>query len=116
MVHNLKLTPKIQAELALTYTTPSIQGIYQVRRQWIVDASIVIKLFKEKGKLKIDFSDVFYTNQGRVTIDLFDQHAGFVNYNDSRKIRLNFTYKFGGNYTPTKRKTSNEEERNRAAK
>jgi outer membrane receptor protein involved in Fe transport len=116
MVHNLKLTPKIQAELALTYTTPSIQGIYQVRRQWIVDASIVIKMLNEKGKLKIDFSDLFYTNQGRVIIDLFDQHAGFVNYNDSRKIRLNFTYKFGGNYTPTKRKTSNEEERNRAAK
>jgi hypothetical protein len=116
MVHNLKWNSRIQSELALTYTTPSIQGIYQVHRQWIVDASIVIKLLHEKGKLKIDFSDLFYTNQGRVTIDLFDQHAGFVNYNDSRKIRLNFTYKLGGNYTPAKRKTSNEEERNRAIK
>lgn len=116
MVHNLKLTPRIQSEFAFTYTSPSIQGIYQVRRQWIADASVVIKLLAGKGKLKIDFSDLFYTNQGRVTIDLFDQHAGFVNYNDSRKIRLNFTYRFGGNFTPTQRKTSNEEERNRATK
>jgi iron complex outermembrane recepter protein len=116
MVHNLKLTPNIQSEFAFTYTSPSIQGIYQVRRQWIADASLVFKVLKGKGKLKMDFSDIFYTNQGRVTIDLFDQHAGFVNYNDSRKIRLNFTYRFGGTYAPTQRKTSNEEERNRATK
>ena len=73
------------------------------------------KLFHNKGSLKLNFRDVFYTriNKGIIS-SIKNAYATYSNWFDSQMIGLSFSYSFGkSNSGPRNRSSATETEQNR---
>jgi len=60
-----------------------------------VSAGIGKQVLKNKGTLKFNVRDIFYTNKATGDINFENTMAHFVNTRDSRVASLSFTYRFG---------------------
>ena len=73
------------------------------------------KLFQNKGSLKLNFRDVFYTriNKGVIS-SIRNAYATYRNWFDTQMIGLTFSYSFGKNGSgPRNRSSATEAEQNR---
>lgn len=83
------------AELAGSYQSTVLSGQFLVEPIGAVRAGISGKILKEKGSLKLNVSDVFYTNQIEGTIrNIANSSANWFSYLDSRVVTLAFSYRF----------------------
>jgi len=87
------------------------------RPQWALAAGVQKNVLKNKGTIKMNATDIFWTNLPRATITypgtyIENWHA----YRESRVANISFTYKFGNNKVQgaRRRTTGSEEERQRA--
>ncbi len=83
------------------------------RSQWGLAAGGQKTVLKGKGTLRLNVTDIFWTNRPRATVKyegsyLENWHA----YRESRVANLSFTYRFGNNKVQAARKrtTASEEE------
>ncbi|MBC9934899.1 outer membrane beta-barrel protein [Chitinophaga qingshengii] len=96
--NSLKLGKRIRLEVIADYKSPITYGTVEFfRSQFYVDLGMSYSLFGKRANLKLGISDVFNT---------LDQHIRSVipavNYsinqkNETRVVRLTFTYRFGNN-------------------
>jgi len=72
-------------------------------------------LFDNKANLKINVSDVFRTRNSNVTIAQDDINLFVEQWNDTRRVSVNFSYRFGNQKVKAarKRSTAAEEESGR---
>jgi iron complex outermembrane recepter protein len=83
------------AELAGNYQSTVLSGQFLVQPIGAVRAGISRKIMKEKGSLKLNVSDVFYTNQIEGTIrNIANSSANWFSYLDTRVVTLAFSYRF----------------------
>ncbi|MCU0353319.1 MAG: TonB-dependent receptor family protein [Cytophagales bacterium] len=83
------------AELAGSYQTRVLSGQFLVIPIGSVRAGIATKLWKEKATLKLNVSDVFYTNQvGGDIRNIANSAANWYSFLDSRVATLSFSYRF----------------------
>ena len=121
-VYNLNLTnsftvaPHVTAQLAGYYNSPSIQGFYKSVAYYGMSGGITAKLFHEKAVIGLSLADIFYTERGAADVQYAAQDFGFYRRNDTRLLRLNFTYKLGntGLVAKGQRQGAAQEERARA--
>ena len=121
-VYNLSLTNSfvvashVTAQVAGYYNSPSIQGFYKSVAYYGMNAGITAKLFREKAVISLSLADIFYTERGAADVQYAAQDFGFYRRNDTRLLRLNFTYKLGntGLVAKSQREGAAQEERARA--
>jgi iron complex outermembrane recepter protein len=83
------------AELAGNYQTKVLSGQFIVYPIGQIRAGISRKIMKEKATLKLNVSDVFYTNQIKGDIrNIANASANWFSYLDSRVGTLAFSYRF----------------------
>lgn len=83
------------AELSGNYQTKVLSGQFIVYPVGQIRAGISRKILKEKGSLKLNVSDVFYTNQIKGDIrNIANASANWFSYLDSRVGTLSFSYRF----------------------
>ena len=83
------------AELSGSYQTKILSGQFIVYPIGQVRAGISRKILKEKGTLKLNVSDIFYTNQVQGDIrNIANASANWFSYLDSRVGTLAFSYRF----------------------
>ncbi len=121
-VYNLSVTntftlmPNLTAQLSGYYNSPTIQGFYKSVAYYSLNAGATLKLLQNKAVLSISLADIFYTERGAADVHYQNQDFGFYRRNDTRLLRLAFTYKLGNTGLTTKRQRQGaaQEERNRA--
>ncbi|HEU0064975.1 MAG TPA: outer membrane beta-barrel protein, partial [Flavisolibacter sp.] len=105
------------AELNALFNSGGRYGYMVSRPQWALAAGVQKNVLKNNGTVKMNVTDIFWTNLPRATITypgtyIENWHA----YRDTRVININFTYRFGNNKVQAARRrtTGSEEERQRA--
>lgn len=84
-----------KAELFGSYTSPMIIGAYRIRSVFTMDAGISKSLFSNQATIALSMSDVFNTNISRFDVKGFGVNSWNRNKQESRFIKLNFTWRFG---------------------
>ncbi|MBO9633544.1 MAG: TonB-dependent receptor family protein, partial [Chitinophagaceae bacterium] len=90
------LLPKgFKAELFGSYTSPMIIGAYRIRSVFTMDAGLSKSLFSNQATIALSVSDVLNTNISRFDVKGFGVNSWNRNKQESRFIKLNFTWRFG---------------------
>lgn len=105
----------LKAEVNAWYLSPSIQGIYHIGYTYDVSLAVRKSLLHQQASLRLAVGDIFYGNRNRIDVDYLNQRNGFVEWNDTRRVALSFSYKLGNTKVASarQRKTASEEERKR---
>jgi len=104
-------------QMTAYYTSPSIvQGSIKIREQWSMDVGFQKAIFKKSGMLSATVSDIFNTSRIRGMSSFSGQQIISYNKEESRVLRLNFTYRFGNKKVRAarQRQTGVEDEKSRS--
>jgi hypothetical protein len=89
------INKKWSAELAGSYQTKVLSGQFLVIPIGSIRAGVSTKIMKDKGTLKLNVNDVFYTNQvGGDIRNIKNASASWFSYLDTRVVTLSFSYRF----------------------
>ncbi|MEH3115817.1 outer membrane beta-barrel protein [Pedobacter terrae] len=104
----------LKAEISAWYSSPTIQGIYQLSKLYDVSAGMSKSVLESKGTLRFSVNDISYSNVYRINVNYQNQRNGFTEKSDTRSATLSFSYRLGGNPTAArKRPSASEEEKKR---
>jgi hypothetical protein len=115
-VNSFTFNKKFSGDAIFFYNSGFDLGYLYLQSQWSLSAGIQMKIMKGKGSLKLNASDIFWT-------ELTNAVTTFSNFNqtifvrrDTRAVGLAFTYHFGGNSQSSLRsKGGAEDEKKRAS-
>jgi iron complex outermembrane receptor protein len=104
------------AELNGQVMTGHQYGFLKMSTLGSVSAGISKSLWANKATLRLNATDIFYTNNPKATLTFSDYVETWKGTRDTRVVNLTFTYRFGKSTVAASRKrtTASEEERARA--
>ena len=102
-------------EVSGKYQTEMTYGLFIIKPQGSLDVGLSKKFLDNKLNLKIGVSDIFRTRNSKVIIDQDDINLIVDQQNDSRRVSINLSYRFGNQKVKAarKRSTAAEEESGR---
>ncbi|MBC5991404.1 outer membrane beta-barrel family protein [Pontibacter cellulosilyticus] len=114
--NTVSLSNTWKAEVIGTYRTSEVYGFLEIDPVWSMAVGVQKQLWDKKATLKLNVSDIFYTNKIHGVTQMADYTETFDQRRDSRVATISFNYRFGGSQVaPARRRTSGaEEEKNRA--
>ena len=104
-------------ELNMNYSTGGRSGYMVFEPQWGVGFGVQKMVMKNKGTVRFNVTDIFWTNLPKATITYEGRYIEYWHaYRETRVANLTFTYRFGNSKVAAARRrtTSSEEERQRA--
>ncbi len=114
--NNFNLPKGFKAEVSGWYNSPSVWGgTFEIDRMWSMNLGLKKSVLKDKGQLRVSLSDVFRTQVWTGSSDYNNVRFTGRGGNDSRRIKVGFTYRFGNNQVKAarNRKTGLEDEKSR---
>ena len=89
------ITPNLSAELSGSYQTRILSGQFLTIAVWQMRAGLSQKIWKGNGTIRLNLSDVFYTNQpGGDIRNIANSKADWLSLLDSRVATVSFAYRF----------------------
>ena len=103
------------AELNGNFSSGGQYGFMVTDPQWGVAAGVQKTVLKNKGTMRFNITDIFWTNLPKAVITYNNYIERWHAYRETRVANLTFTYRFGKNTVAQARRrtTSSEEERQR---
>ena len=83
------------AELSGFYRTKGVDGQIMIQPMGQVSAGVAKQILKDKGSLRFNMRDLFYTQKSEGQIKFQQTEAHFRNRPDSRVANITFSYRFG---------------------
>jgi len=104
------------AELNATLNTGAQYGFMVFDPQWSLSAGVQKTILQNKGTLRCNVTDIFWTNLPKAVITYNNYVEKWHAYRETRVANFTFTYRFGNNKVQAARRrtTASEEERQRA--
>jgi hypothetical protein len=104
------------AELNGMFNSGGQNGFLVMDPQWGVGAGVQKNILKNKATLRLNVTDIFWTNLPKAVIRFDNYVEKWHAERDTRVANLSFTYRFGKNTVQAARRrtTASEEERQRA--
>lgn len=104
------------AELNALLNTGGRDGFMVSNAQWALSTGVQKTILKNKGTVRFNISDIFWTNLPKAVITYNNYIEKWHAYRETRVANLSFTYRFGSNkiQAARRRTTASEEERQRA--
>jgi len=104
------------AELNASLNTGGQYGFMVLDPQWGLSTGVQKTLLKNKGTVRFNITDIFWTNLPKAVITYNNYIEKWHAYRETRVANLTFTYRFGNNKVQAARRrtTASEEERQRA--
>lgn len=104
------------AELSGFYNSKDVEGQFIIGPFGQVSAGVSKQVLKNKGTVKLNVRDIFYTQviDGHIKYQNVNEH--FIQSRDSRVVNISFTWRFGKQFKDAPRKKSDNgasEEQNR---
>lgn len=100
----------LTAELSGNYESPLDYGTLSLQSRYGLDIGLSKSLLKKKASLKLALSDVFNTQNTKLTSAYPGLKYDLYQKNESRFVRLNFSYRFGKNeIKPARRRSTGTE-------
>jgi outer membrane receptor protein involved in Fe transport len=106
---NVKLPADIKAEVGGFYMTKFLEEFLTIGNLGGLNFGFSKQFAKKKGRVSLNFNDVFYSQNTDARIDFADVNVGFISRELSRTIRLAVSYQFGNS------KVKNADSRNSAS-
>lgn len=103
----------LTGEITAVYNAPNVSGLIKTEALGSVNAGLQKKVFGKKGSLRVNVTDIFYTNRTRNSTVYPGFSIHFNNYPETRIVRLNFTYNIGKTGEPMRKRQGQDEERKR---
>ncbi len=103
-------------EVSGFFNSPTVWGgTFKSKALGFVDAGIQQQLFKNKGTIKVSYTDLFKTLHWTGTSDFGGSHLTAAGTFESQQLKINFSYRFGNNQVKgaRQRKTATDEESKR---
>jgi iron complex outermembrane recepter protein len=102
-------------ELNGSYSSGGQYGFMVTDPQWSLSAGIQKTMFKNKGTLRFNVSDICWTNLPKAVITYNNYIEKWHAQRESRIANISFTYRFGKNTVAAERRrqTSSQEEQRR---
>lgn len=94
------------AELSAFYMSEQLYGIFIMKPMSNITVGIQKTFLKDKGSLKLSFSDIFWKSRWRSSVQYQNMDISMQAYNSSRMMNLTFTYKFGNSKAQYQKKES----------
>jgi hypothetical protein len=94
-VNTFNITKNFSAELSGNYRSKEIYAYEYVNDIWFVSAGIQYRFLKNKGTLKLNANDIFYTNKISALAEFNGYKENFLVQRETRVVNMTFTYKFG---------------------
>lgn len=110
------LPHKVRLQLNGRYSSPYTDGIQHFSQRGSVDIALQRRFMSDKLNVVLGIYDVLYTDYGNVKSNLPNQAYYEYAKNDSRRVRLSITYRFGNMRIERRVNNSDEEERKRIKK
>ncbi|MFZ1612354.1 MAG: outer membrane beta-barrel family protein [Chitinophagales bacterium] len=110
------VTDKFSLELSGWFNSPSVWGaVFQTEANWSIDAGAQYKVFKERGNIKVAYTDLFNTAPWQAKQDIEGLYMDVEGGWESQQVRISFSYLFGNDQVKSSRnrKTGIEDEKNR---
>jgi hypothetical protein len=104
MINTFNFTSTLSGELNGFYQTKEVYAFDLIQPRWFLNVGIQKKLLNNKATLKLNFNDVFFTNQTTADVAFTDYREHFVVQRDSRIATIAFSYKFGKSSVPVSKK------------
>ncbi|RYY10029.1 MAG: TonB-dependent receptor, partial [Cytophagaceae bacterium] len=111
--HTLALGHGWSADLSATYQSPEVYGFITSRAKGDLTIGGQKSLFKGQGTLKLNVTDVLYTNRNIATSTYDNYVDSFTQSRDSRVATLAFSYRFGSSQAAAGRRADSAEEEKR---
>ncbi len=114
--NTIKLPKDWSAEITGVFRGSEIYGFLDVEPLWFASAGVQKQLWDKKASVKLNISDIFYTNRVKATTELTGYSEKFFQSRDTRVATISFNYRFGkAEGAPARRRTGGaEEEKSRA--
>jgi len=103
-------------ELNILFNSAGQYGFMVTDPQWGINAGVQKSILKNKGVLRFNITDIFWTNLPKAVITYDNYIEKWHAYRESRVATFSFTYRFGNSKVQQARRrtTGSEEERQRA--
>lgn len=101
--NSFKLTKKIKLELTQRFSSPTVKGTMKLKSFSALDLGVQMAVLAGKGRLRIAVSDVFQKSIRRGTSTVGDLYLTSIARNDSRRLRIDLSYRFGNDQVKTAR-------------
>jgi hypothetical protein len=93
--HTFTLPKDIKIELGGNYFTGGLEGAFLFGAGGSLNMGIQKTVMNKRATIRLNAQDILYTSNPQVTIKYADLDVLVKPRNDSRVVRLNFTYRFG---------------------
>lgn len=93
--HTFTLPKDIKIEFGGNYFTGGLEGAFLFGAGGSLNMGIQKTIMKKRATIRLNAQDILYTSNPPVTIKYADLDVLVQPKNDSRIVRLNFTYRFG---------------------
>jgi len=107
--HTFNILSTLTAEASVNYQSSLIYSVYHIGAQWSVDAGLNKSFYDKKANLKLSVSDIFNTRIQDVRTRYNNMNTVINQKNETRVVRLTFTYSFGNLKNGARRETQSEE-------
>jgi len=94
--NSLSITKKISAYITGNYSSGYDLGYLFIKAQWSVYAGMQFKVLKDKGIIKINATDIFWTNRTDGATYFTGFYESVYVKRDTRSVGISFTYHLGG--------------------
>lgn len=96
-INSITIDPNTTMEVTANYDSRTYYGFLDVRDVWFMGIGAQRQLWNKRASVKLNLSDVFFTNNTRAVTRLTGYGETFFQRRDTRVLTVTFTYKFGGN-------------------
>ncbi|MBP8753441.1 MAG: TonB-dependent receptor, partial [Chitinophagales bacterium] len=98
------VTDKFSLELSGWFNSPSVWGaVFQTEANWSIDAGAQYKVFKERGNIKVAYTDLFNTAPWQAKQDIEGLYMDVEGGWESQQVRISFSYLFGNDQVKSSR-------------
>jgi outer membrane receptor protein involved in Fe transport len=103
-VNSFIINQNLSAELSGNYQSREVYAFDVIEPIWSVNLGLQQKVLKNRGTLRVNVTDVFYTNVIPAHVTYTDYQEEFLVRRDTRVATVSFSYKFGKNTVPGARR------------
>lgn len=108
--HSFSFKNGFSAELTGYYNSKSVYGVFVSKTYYVVSAGAQKLMLNKKATIKLMVNDIFQTRQRRQSARYENlDMSGHIRF-DSRMATLSFSYRFGKQITPVRKRNSGSED------